>query len=101
MRRHAPRPLAAALDGVTGTLAPATPLARVQREWPHAVGETIAREAQPVGERGGTLIVECASAVWAQELDLMAPALVGRLNDALGDRLVSDLRCRATGSARR
>jgi predicted nucleic acid-binding Zn ribbon protein len=98
VRRHAPRPLAVAVDGLTGGLAPTTPLARVQREWPNAVGDAIAREAQPVGERDGTLVVECRSSVWAQELDLMAPDLLRRLNEALGDELVRDLRCRATGA---
>jgi predicted nucleic acid-binding Zn ribbon protein len=98
MRRAAPRPLALAVDGLTGHLAPATPLARVQREWPAAVGEAIAREAQPVSERDGTLVVECRSAVWAQELDLMAPDLLRRLNRAVGSEAISDLRCRATGA---
>ena len=35
----------------------------------------------------------CSSAVWAQELDLMGPELVGRLNDALGVAAVRSLRC--------
>ena len=35
----------------------------------------------------------CSSAVWAQELDLMGPELVERLNDALGVPAVRSLRC--------
>ena len=98
MKRHAPRPLAVAVDGLTGGLAPATPLARIQREWSGTVGEAIAREAQPVSEHDGTLVVECHSSVWAQELDLMAGDLLRRLNQAVGDELVGALRCRATGA---
>jgi predicted nucleic acid-binding Zn ribbon protein len=32
--------------------------------------------------------------VWAQELTLMGSELVGRLNAALGEELVHELRCR-------
>jgi predicted nucleic acid-binding Zn ribbon protein len=80
-------------------LAPATTLARVQGCWSDAVGETIGAEAQPVGERDGTVVVACSSSVWAQELELLAPELVERLNATLGARAedprpVRALRCR-------
>jgi predicted nucleic acid-binding Zn ribbon protein len=39
------------------------------------------------------LTVTCASAVWAQELDLMGPELVERINAALGTDAVRSLRC--------
>jgi predicted nucleic acid-binding Zn ribbon protein len=84
MRRRAPRPIGAALAGVVEDLAPATTLARVQQVWNGVVGEAIAREAQPVSERDGVVTVTCSSSVWAQEIDLMAGDLVGRLNEALG-----------------
>ncbi len=44
----------------------------------------MAREAAPVGERGGILTVSCRSAVWAQELDLLSADLLERLNEAVG-----------------
>lgn len=97
MRRAAPRPLSDALEALAGELAPATPLASVQRSWAQVVGEAIAREARPVAERGGIVTVACRSAVWAQELDLMAQELVARLNEALGSASVRGLRCTATG----
>jgi hypothetical protein len=43
------------------------------------------------------LTVACSAAVWAQELDLMAPLLLERLNAALGAERVRRLRC-VTGS---
>lgn len=92
--RATPRPLAAALERLGQRLAPATTLARVQTAWPETVGEAIAGEAQPTAERDGVVTVTCASAVWAQELDLMGPQLVERLNEALGEPLVTALRCR-------
>jgi predicted nucleic acid-binding Zn ribbon protein len=59
------------------------------------VGELVAAQAEPTGERDGVLVVTCASAVWAQELDLMAPDLVGRINGLLAGGAVRGLRCQA------
>lgn len=98
MRRRAPRPVSEALESLTRQLAPATGLAAIQSVWTEAVGPAVAAEARPVSERGGTLTVACRSAVWAHELDLMAPELTERLNDALGERRVEALRCTATAS---
>jgi hypothetical protein len=45
--------------------------------------------------------VACAASVWAQELDLMGPQIVARLNSALGDdERVRRLRCVAVGHGR-
>jgi predicted nucleic acid-binding Zn ribbon protein len=92
--RAAPRPLASALAQLTGALAPASALARVQEVWESAVGPAIAASARPTAERDGVLTVTCAAAVWAQELDLMADDLVPRLNAALGAEAIRELRCR-------
>lgn len=86
MRRAGPRPLAAALSRVAADLAPATTLASVQRCWREVVGEALAAETEPVSERDGTVTVACRSAVWAQELQLLAPDLIERLNGVLRDR---------------
>ena len=93
MSRRAPRPLASALAPLQEALAPATLLAAVQRAWPEVVGEAIAREAAPVAERGGVVTVACSASVWAQELDLMAPLLIAKLNAAVTPAEVSRLRC--------
>jgi len=69
-----------ALGDLTGRWRPASTLAAVQSAWAAVVGEAIANEAEPVSERDGVLTVSCRSAVWAQELDLMGPELVERLN---------------------
>jgi predicted nucleic acid-binding Zn ribbon protein len=92
--RTAPRPLTLALSQLTGALAPASTLARVQEVWEGAVGPAIAASARPTAERDGVLTVTCAAAVWSQELDLMAGALIPRLNAALGENGVRELRCR-------
>jgi predicted nucleic acid-binding Zn ribbon protein len=91
--RRGPRPVALMVNGLRDELAPATLLAAVQQVWRRAVGDTIAGEAQPTGERGGVLIVSCSASVWAQELDLMAPAILDRVNEALGSERITRLRC--------
>ena len=93
MRRLGPRPIALALDGLRAEWEPDTLLARVQRVWPETVGQTIAEAAQPTAERGGALTVSCTAAVWAQELDLMGPEILERLNQALPSGAVTRLRC--------
>jgi predicted nucleic acid-binding Zn ribbon protein len=96
MRRPGPRPAADAVLALAERLAPQTALSSLQRVWAQAVGEAIAAQAHPTAERAGVVTVTCSSAVWAQELDLMAPALVERLNAALGGERVRSLRCQAT-----
>lgn len=83
MRRTAPRPLGAALDEVARRAAPATTLARVQGCWASVAGEAVAGEAEPISERQGAVTLACSSASWAQELELLAPDLLERLNRAL------------------
>jgi len=96
MRRTAPRPLAVALQRMRDDIAPATPLAAIQQAWPGVAGPIVAKEATPVSERGGVVTLACGSAVWAQELDLLAPALLEGLNRALDGIAVRSLRCIAT-----
>ena len=94
--RRSPRSLALALDRVRDELAPQTLLAEVQRVWADAVGPAIAGEARPTAERAGVLTLSCSASVWAQELDLMAPAILEQLNALLGGGQLSRLRCVAT-----
>ena len=86
MRRPAPRPLAAALADMTRESAPAGPLASVQACWEQVAGPVVAAEAEPVSERDGTLTIACRSATWANELQLLGPDLLERLNAALAGR---------------
>ncbi|HEV7938131.1 MAG TPA: DUF721 domain-containing protein [Solirubrobacteraceae bacterium] len=94
MSRLAPRPLSVALESLTAALAPASTLARVQQVWGQALGARIAEAGVPISERDGVLTVLCADSVWAAELELMGPELVGRLNSAMGAETVHKLRCR-------
>jgi predicted nucleic acid-binding Zn ribbon protein len=92
--RRAPRPLSAALTPFVDELAPATPLGRLQQVWPAAAGGAIATAARPTAVHDGVVSVTCDSAVWAQELELVAGVLIERLNEQLGEASVIELRCR-------
>src|SRR4029450_9738887 len=92
MRRLAPRPLSAALDRVVPDVAPDTLLARVQGAWGEVAGERLATAAAPVSERDGVVTVACESGGWAQDLELLPPELLTRLEGALGAQSVTKLR---------
>lgn len=93
-RRRAPRPAANAFQAALQRAAPQTSLAAVQAAWTRAVGEKLAAKAIPISERDGTLTIECADAVWAQELDLMQESLLERLREEVGDQAPQELRFR-------
>jgi predicted nucleic acid-binding Zn ribbon protein len=91
--RRSPRQIGLALDHARQEWEPETLLAKVQRVWGEAVGPAISAEATPSSERAGVVTVSCSASVWAQELDLMAPAIVERVNGLLGGLRVERLRC--------
>jgi predicted nucleic acid-binding Zn ribbon protein len=96
MRRRAPESFAQILRDAVADVAPDTLLARVQALWPEVAGAAIAAEAAPSAERDGTVTVECSGAVWAQELALLEPDLVVRLNAALQGEKVRSMRFKVT-----
>jgi predicted nucleic acid-binding Zn ribbon protein len=81
--RRSPRPLGDALRQARAVAEPRTLLAAAQSAWPAAAGARVATEAEPVAERDGVVTIACRSATWAQELDLLQPELLRRLNEAL------------------
>src|SRR3954451_10433849 len=95
MRRRAPRPVGAALDHVTASLAPATLLAEVQRAWPAAAGEAFAQASEPGAGRDGVVTVACIAAVGAQELALLSERVLERVAAELGRAAVTRLRAQA------
>ena len=97
-RRSAPRPAAEALRLARDRAAPQTRLAAVQAAWGSAVGDQLAARAEPVSERAGTVTIECADAVWAEELDLMQGQLLDRLRAQLGELAPEGLRFRVNGA---
>jgi predicted nucleic acid-binding Zn ribbon protein len=91
--RRTPRRVGSSIGALTDQLAPRTTLAEAQRAWGQIAGPALAKNAEPTSERGGSLTITCRSSVWAQELDLMAPELIARLNGKLGEGRITALRC--------
>jgi len=96
--RRAPRQASAAIRAARERAAPRTGLAAVQAAWVGVVGEQLAAVAEPVSERAGTLTIEVADSVWAQELDLMQAQLLECLRGELGDLTPSALRFRVNSA---
>jgi predicted nucleic acid-binding Zn ribbon protein len=94
MRRRAPRPIGAALADVLPAARPEGLLAELQGAWAEVAGATLGERAAPISERDGMVTVVCESAVWAQELELLATALRDGLNARLTRGEVTALRFR-------
>lgn len=58
-------------------------------KWPALVGPVNAAHSTPTGYRDTVLTVQAESTVWATSLRAMAPQLVAKLNEALGDGAVT------------
>lgn len=65
--------------------------------WRQIVGSEVAAHTTPERFADGHLLVRADSTSWATQLRLLAPNLVARLNDELGDQTV--LRIDVTGPA--
>lgn len=99
-RDRGPRPAGDVISALAAALAPRSLLADVQRVWIPAVGAGVAAQAEPTAAHAGVVTVTCRSSVWAAELDLLSPTLVDQLNAALGEPLVTALRCQVAPAAR-
>lgn len=92
-----PKSIGESLRDFRAEVAPATPMAGVQAIWDRVVGERISAVTEVVGEQEGIVTVECSSSVWAQELEMMAPRILSRLGEEMGDSAPEKLRFRAAG----
>ncbi|AMV73137.1 hypothetical protein JCM30471_15480 [Desulfuromonas carbonis] len=64
---------------------------RAWQVWNEVVGPQIAAHAQPCGIRDGILEIRVDQPVWMQQLQLLKPKLLARLNERLGAALFRDL----------
>lgn len=67
--------------------------------WRQVVGELIARRTCPLYVMNGVLYVEAATPVIAQELSLMKGDYIKRINEVLGETLISDIKPKAPEQA--
>lgn len=64
---------------------------RAWQVWNEVVGPQIAAHAQPCGIREGVLEIKVDQPVWMQQLQLLKPKLLARLNERLGGTIFRDL----------
>lgn len=64
---------------------------RIFGQWEKTVGSLIARHASPVSLRGTRLFLAVDSPAWMQQLSLLKPEIIGKVNAALGKEAVKDI----------
>ncbi|WP_226377820.1 DUF721 domain-containing protein [Citrifermentans bremense] len=64
---------------------------RIWLVWDEAVGSRIASHAQPSSFRAGALTISVDSSPWLQQLNYLKKELIGKVNDALEEELVTEL----------
>nr|WP_206442077.1 DciA family protein [Streptomyces boncukensis] len=99
-----PMPLGAAVNRLIterGWEAPAA-VGGVMGRWPQLVGPEVAQHCEPqrYDEEERTLTVRCDSTAWATQLRLLAPRLVARLNEDLGQGTVRLIKVRGPEAPR-
>lgn len=67
---------------------------RVFGQWEKAVGPVIARHAQPQAVRGKKLTLVVDSPAWMQQLSLLKPEIMEKVNSTLGKETIKDITLR-------
>ncbi|MET9426212.1 DciA family protein [Streptomyces sp. NPDC003036] len=102
-----PLPLGAAINRLITERGWETPAAvgGVMGRWPQIVGEDLAKHCVPLrydeDPEERVLTVQCDSTAWATQLRLLAPRLVARLNEDLGQGTVRVIKVLGPGGPRR
>ena len=91
-----PRSLGQAISDFRTDISPASRVASVQAVWNEVVGERLSAVTEVIEEREGTVLIECKSSVWAQELEMMAPRIIARLDGAMAGSGPEKLRFRSS-----
>jgi len=65
---------------------------RIWRVWDRVVGADIARNARPAAFKGSILLVHVTSSTWLHHLQYLKKDLLVRLNEDLGQAIVSDIK---------
>lgn len=90
------KPVAEGLEEILRRLGIPSPgaLERLVADWPELAGEPWAGRTAPAGWQRGELVLEVADGATASLLRYQVPALLERLESALGARLVEGVRLR-------
>jgi hypothetical protein len=85
--------VAAALDGLG--LTDYARMLRITAAWREAVGDEIAARTHPSSFSRGTLVVRTKNAAWQNELTFLKSEIIDRVNAALGNKSVDELKIQA------
>ena len=67
-------------------------LMQVWQVWDEMVGNVIAQNARPAAFKGRLLLVHVSSSTWIHQLQFLKKEIIAKLNQALGQTLIEDLR---------
>jgi predicted nucleic acid-binding Zn ribbon protein len=101
-RQEDPQPLLRAIDGLLDTRGwqQQAAMGSVFGRWAEIVGQDLAAHTSPDSFADGELAVIADSTAWATQVRLLAPMLVRRLNDELGDGSVRRVKVRGPAPPR-
>ncbi len=85
--------LSSSLDGLLRSYGFGSKLSeyRLFGKWDKAVGAAIARHARPLAVRGKKLSLVVDSPAWMQQLSLMKPQIIEKVNQLLGRDAIKDI----------
>ena len=101
-RREDPQPLISAIGGLLDAHGwqQRAAMGSVFGRWAEIVGQDVAAHTRPDSFADGELAVTADSTAWATQVRLLAPVLVRRLNDELGDGSVRRVKVRGPAPPR-
>ncbi len=67
-------------------------LIQVWQVWDGIVGDVIAQNARPAAFKGKILLVHVTNSTWIHQLQFLKKEMIAKLNDALGNALIDDLK---------
>jgi len=67
-------------------------MTEVWRLWESAVGKAIAENARPAAFKGRMLLVHVTSSTWIHELQFLKKDIIRKVNDALGEEQVEEIK---------
>lgn len=60
--------------------------------WPNVVGETVAKNTEPVDVEHGRLTIKTETPAWRQELQFQKKQIIDKLNEKLNKKVIKDIR---------
>jgi hypothetical protein len=69
----------------------------LSKKWRQVAGKGMAKHSTPSMLKGGTLTLVVDSPVWMNEISLLTPAIIEKINEEMGPDTVTDIRLRQGG----